>query len=555
MPRLRCIQRRGLTLLLILSGCVASAGNVPDSARVPAPAAEIPDAAQLEEAGAVIGAIYIDPQNIFDNSDPKESNRLYQLANRLHIRTRPNVVAQRLLFKSGDRFSQRLLVESERILRRSRFLYDASVKPVAYHDGKVDIAVVTRDVWTLNPGISFGRHGGQNTYGFELEELNILGSGTSLTLSQKSGIDRDTTLLEFKNPHLLGSWADLDLKYASNSDGYQRGFSLDRPFYALDTRWAGGVSALDDDRIEPLYDLGKTVAKFRERQKFGEAWWGWSHGLDNGWTRRWSTGLTYDQRQFDAAPGWTGRTLLPEDRKLVYPWIGFELIQDDFARYRNHDQIGRTEDFYLGTRLSARLGWADSALGSDRSALMFSASAGHGFGQSERSTLVMSSSLDGRLEDGTLRNTVLDAALRYYNKQSEKRLFFTTLSTSIGHNLDLDNQLLLGGDNGLRGYPLRYQSGEASTILTMEERYFTDWYPLRLFRVGGAVFFDVGRTWGSTEASTPSQGWLKDVGIGLRIGNSRSGLGNIIHVDLAFPLDGDPSISKVQLLVETKQRF
>ena len=50
-------------------------------------------------------------------------------------------------------------------------------------------------------------------------------------------------------------------------------------------------------------------------------------------------------------------------------------------------------------------------------------------------------------------------------------------------------------------------------------------------------------------------GVLKDVGIGLRIGNTRSGLGNIIHVDLAFPLDGDSSISNVQLLVETKQHF
>jgi hypothetical protein len=55
--------------------------------------------------------------------------------------------------------------------------------------------------------------------------------------------------------------------------------------------------------------------------------------------------------------------------------------------------------------------------------------------------------------------------------------------------------------------------------------------------------------------TTPSLGLLKDVGVGLRIGSTRSGLGNIIHVDLAVPLDGDPSIKKVQLLVETKQSF
>jgi hypothetical protein len=65
----------------------------------------------------------------------------------------------------------------------------------------------------------------------------------------------------------------------------------------------------------------------------------------------------------------------------------------------------------------------------------------------------------------------------------------------------------------------------------------------------------VGRTWGEGPASTPSQGLLKDIGIGLRLANSRSGLGNIIHVDLSFPLDGDASIDSLQLLIETKERF
>jgi hypothetical protein len=48
---------------------------------------------------------------------------------------------------------------------------------------------------------------------------------------------------------------------------------------------------------------------------------------------------------------------------------------------------------------------------------------------------------------------------------------------------------------------------------------------------------------------------LKDVGFGLRLGNSRSALGNVIHVDLAFPINADPSIKKVQLLIEAKRSF
>ena len=41
----------------------------------------------------------------------------------------------------------------------------------------------------------------------------------------------------------------------------------------------------------------------------------------------------------------------------------FDLVQDDFLKLWNHDEIARTEDFYLGTAASVRAGWADTALG------------------------------------------------------------------------------------------------------------------------------------------------------------------------------------------------
>lgn len=89
-------------------------------------------------------------------------------------------------------------------------------------------------------------------------------------------------------------------------------------------------------------------------------------------------------------------------------------------------------------------------------------------------------------------------------------------------------------------------------VFTVEQRFFTDWYPFHLAHVGGAVFFDAGRTWGGDASQL---GLLRDVGLGLRLSSSRSGLGNVIHFDLAFPLDGDPSIKSMQWLVTTKASF
>jgi len=531
--------------------CVAAAAEVaPDEA---APA--VPAGAELERQGAVVGEVFINNENIFDLEDPEENNRLYRLANKLHVRTRPEVIRQQLLFKSGDRYSQRLIDESARILRSARYLYDASIQPVAFKDGRVDIAVTTRDVWTLNPGLSFSRKGGENTAGVELEELNLLGTGTDLAVSRVSGVDRDSTMIEYKDRHVFDTWVRVRAAYADLSDGSFKALEVERPFYALDSRWTAGVVSRDDEHIEPLYDLGKVVEEFTSRQKFATVFWGWSDGLRDGWVRRWRVGATYDENVFGEIPGATPPNLVPANRKLVYPWLGFELVQNDFDKFRNHDQIGRTEDFPLGARFSGRIGYADQAYGADRSAWIFLARASHGSGSGDRSALLLSGALQGRVESGELRDTVLDSSVRYYVRQSERRLFFTTLEASVGRALDLDTQILLGGDNGLRGYPLRYQGGEARALLTVEQRYFTNWYPFRLVRVGAAAFFDIGRTWGESAVSTPSQGLLKDVGIGLRFGNSRSGLGNIIHVDLAFPLDGDASIDDVQILLETKERF
>ena len=77
-----------------------------------------------------------------------------------------------------------------------------------------------------------------------------------------------------------------------------------------------------------------------------------------------------------------------------------------------------------------------------------------------------------------------------------------SLSTLTSDKLDPETQVLLGGDNGLRGYPLRYQAGEASRDPHVEERFFTDFYPWRLFRVGYAVFVDAGRVEGTDPRAT-----------------------------------------------------
>jgi len=543
------------------TGDTGSAGRVhipsETASSAAGPPAAVPTPQQLEADGALIGEIRIVNGDVFDTSLPGENKSLFRLANKLHIETRPAVIRSQLLFKEGAVYSAALVRESERILRANQYLFDASITPVAYHDGVVDLEVRTRDVWTLKPGISFGRKGGKNESGFEFEESNLLGLGKEFELSYSKDVDRDSTLVRYSDPHLFSGWNRLKVAYSSNSDGKLRQFSLDRPFFSLQTPWSAGFGIGDWDRIDSRYDLGEVVDKFRHSERNAEVFGGWSKPLAGTWVRRFSVGAGYRRDSFDFIADPASAKLLPEDRELVYPFVEVELLEDAFEERRNQDQIERTEDVYTGTSLKLRLGYAAKDFGSDRDAwlLWLQAATSFEFDPEKRHTLLLNAGGDTRIESGDLRNAQFGAQARYYWRFSERQLFYASVSGLVSDNMDAERQILLGGDNGLRGYPLRYQDGTSRALLTLEQRIYTKYYLFRLFNVGGAVFFDMGRTWGQGNAGGTSQGWLKDIGVGLRLGSSRSAFGNVIHIDLAMPLDGDDDIDSLQLLVGTKRSF
>lgn len=541
-------MRHSLALipLLLSFGALASADE--EAATV--------DADRLEADGVIVGQILLDKQSIFDLSDPKENNWLYRLANKLHIVTKDRVIEKQLLLKPGDRYSKRLEEESERILRRNSFLYDAAITPFNRRDETVDLRVSTRDVWTLWPVLTVSRKGGENKTTVGLEDINLLGRGRTLRIERTEDVDRTSKALEFADRNIGSNWLSAELLLADNSDGHVQFLSLVRPFYALDTRWSAGASFYDDDRRTAFYDLGDEVAEYQHEREQITAFGGWSSGLRDGWVRRYTAGVVYNDNIFNPVAAGTLPALVPPDRKLVYPFFGFELLEDRFETTTNKEQIARTEDFFTGTRLLATVGWADESLGSDRDALLYTVTYARGFGSLDSKALLLRASASGRQESGDTRNALVRVDARLFWKQSDRRTFYTTISGIHGHALDTDNVVELGGDTGLRGYPLRYQAGDSKLLATIEQRYYWNWYPFRLVRVGGAIFADVGRTWGTSPIGSSSDGWLRDVGLGLRFASTRTG-GNekVFHLDVAFPLDGDASIDDLQILLESKRRF
>ncbi|MDH4049470.1 MAG: hypothetical protein OEW68_16965 [Gammaproteobacteria bacterium] len=543
----------GLTVLLLVSSASAAAdadlnsGSLVSTKLTPA---------ALEIQDAKVGRIYVDNRNIFDPDNPKEDRWLYRMVNSLHIKTRPQVIESQLLFRQGEDYSEQATEESARLLRANRFIGEASIEPVRYEDGVVDLRVQTQDVWTLSADVSFGRQGGVNTGGFGLKEYNLLGTGTYVAAKYKSTVDRENTIFEVAKQQLFGSRYDAAAAYSNNSDGFERQLRFGKPFYSLDSRNAFGASFRAAQQTDTLYDLGDKMAQFEHDLSYHEISAGWSEGLKDDWTHRITSGLVYDDHQFAPIPDdMLQQSIVPENRRFVIPYLGFELMEDHFETTRNFDQIQRTEDLYYGTRFSAKLGYSSAAAGSTASGFHLSSTFSNGMQAGEKGTLLFGAQLASRVMSGNAENLLISGFANYHWQQSEKRLLYVNFDVSAGSNLDIDNQILLGGDSGLRGYPIRYQTGDSKVLFTVEQRIFTDWFPFRLFHVGAAAFFDAGRTWGDSPVGDQNLGVLRDVGIGLRLGNARSGLGRMLHIDLAFPLDGEPDIRGAQLSIEAKRSF
>jgi hypothetical protein len=547
---IRPVRRTPVTLLMLIA---ASAFG--QDAPAPEPALE---PAALERAGVTIRAINVTVDNVFDPSNPEEDKKLYRWANKVHIRTRPSVIEAVLLFSVGDRYEARQLEESARALRDRGYLADARITPRAYDPGTntVEVDVRVRDSWSLAPDLKLSRSGGENEWAIGMSDGNLLGTGKQLTARYSSDVDRDETYLSYGDSNVFDSRVRLGAVLANASDGHRRSIAAERPFYSLDARWALGGTIRDERRVETMYDLGEEIDEFRHDVESISLQGGLSRGLVDGRVQRWLFGVASEEDTFLPTPEMPLPLLLPESRKFVYPWVGWQLVEDDFREMSELNDMGRTEDISLGLNLYFSLGLAERRFGSDRDATLFRSTMQSGWEPGGAGKLLLlNAGGSTRREDGGLRNSIAYASAKYYRRNLEKNLFSVSLSALTSNKLDFDSQVLLGGDNGLRGYPLRYQAGKHRAILTVEERFYTDWYPWRLFRVGYAAFVDVGRVRGADPRATPSLGTLSDVGVGLRLSSPRSSGRSVVHIDLAFPLNGDSSIDDVQLNVETKGSF
>ena len=522
------------------------------------PSAEHEAIATAVPAGTKIRSIRVTRYSVFDMEDPDENNRLYRWANDFHSITREWVVRDHLLIEEGEGYNAARLRESERILRDLKFIYDASVRVWRWCGEFADVEVITRDIWTFTPLLSFNRSGGENDYTIGFRDSNFLGTGKQFTIRYESDEERSGTNFVYSDPSVFGSRWRTRISWTENDDGHDRSLHVVRPFFSIYERWSAGTALEDVKLEEKLWYRGDEVAEFNRETQLMRVFGGIANDLrPDRQVGRWLFGYTYEDNTFSYSDSDIPPPELPQDRTYSYPFAGFQSIEDEFVKLYNVDYLGRTEDIYVGERYRWIAGWSDESLGATRDQIVLQGNYGNTLRADQRRLWTVDGWLNGywNVDEEEFENLWLTAETRYHLRQAEKWAVFGRLKVDYADGLTLDNQLTLGGADGLRGYDRNYQVGDRAFIFNLEQRYYSDWHPFRLIRVGLAAFVDVGRAWFQNGDNGSNGDVLANAGIGLRLNSSRAEKGSVIHLDLAFPFMKDDDVDSVQFLISVKDRF
>lgn len=508
---------------------------------------------------ARIGEIYYTRLPIFDEANPNENNALFRWANRFHILSQEKVVSRQILFARGQQYNQNLMAETGRLLRQQGYFYDVDVRPVRLCGGEVDVEVITQDNWSLTPNISFDRSGGENSYSFGIRDSNILGLGKQFEIASSEDTERRSQQLIYEDHNVLGSRVRTRAKVTDSDDGSSRLFELNLPFFSLDSRRSWGIFLEDGELEDKQYFRGDDISKIEHEIKDFKVEFGWSAGLEDNASRRWTLGYRYRRDEFHPSDELPPPSVFPTDRELSYPYVGFELIEDKFDTAFNLDQIYRTEDLQLGQHLSSTLGFASSALGSDQDRIVAA-----GFFSD---TLMYSDDIlwqhtlewegNWNLDSKAAEDVVISYETRYFRQTTSRRSFFASFEAIYSRNINTNTQIFFGGLTGARAFGNRFQTGDRRVSLTLEERIYTDIHLFNLIRVGGAFFIDVGRAWESGVDNGVEDELLADIGFGIRLLSSKAASGRVVHIDFAVPLTNrnDPDVNKIQIAFNIKGSF
>ncbi len=193
------------------------------------------------------------------NQTPKKT--LAKIGNKIHVKTYNFAIYNLLLFKRNKPLDSLLVKESERLIRRQRFVRSVAITTtlVEKNSDSVDVSIRVLDSWSLTP--DFTLSGSKTTY--FIRERNFLGTGHEFVNyfskdinTNENGYGTSYTIPNIRNTYIKSSIGyELDL-----NRNYKEYINIERPFFSPFARWAAGIY-LDQqfERINSVSQIRDTL--------------------------------------------------------------------------------------------------------------------------------------------------------------------------------------------------------------------------------------------------------------------------------------------------------
>jgi hemolysin activation/secretion protein len=493
--------------------------------------------------------------DIFDLTHPN-TLWFHRFANEYHVITTEPTIRDDVLFLEGENLNLAVLAETERLLRSRSYLRQAEVQVTEYcqDSQSVVVTVSTWDNWSLLPKISLGHEGGETKSNIGFAEDNLFGTGNQLQAEYFNDSERDGYQLKFVSPNIGGSHWQTALQYADNSDGESYTVRLSKPFYRISSDWAFNAEISKEIKDVSEYELGEVYNEYRSNRDYLEVSGGWKISQNDNQVQHLNVGVTLDDHQFSINEYSTIQQ--PLDRDLSQIWVGWDWFESDFQKMFNFFQFNKVEDINFGWQAGVRLGALNKSLGADTSGWNLQAHVAKNWQLSPVSWLTYRSEYQQLESEAFASQHLFSNHLRYIHHLTDNQVWISQFQWNVGKNLFRDQRINIGGDDGMRAFPLYYQSGNKSAIASTEYRYITSWHLYQLVDVALAAFVDAGRAWDNPERMTTiDTKALYGYGIGIRLLPSHASRGSIISIDLSKPVTDNPELSGWRWRLIAKREF